>query len=175
MAEQFLGQIKIVPYSFAPYGWAMCNGQLLPISQYTALFSLLGTFYGGDGKSTFALPDFQGRVGRGQGQGPGLSYVYLGEEEGSEFITLTEQEIPSHVHRFKISTAAATSANPNAGTFALPDVDPRMRNLYGAGGGGFAAPGVLYPWGGGGPHENRQSFLTMQYIIALVGVYPSRG
>src|SRR4029078_1116152 len=112
MADPFVAEIRIFPFNFAPTGWAFCDGQLLPISQNTALFSLLGVTYGGDGKSTFALPDLQGRASMHPGQGPGLSDHFLGEEGGSETVTLLESEIPSHVHTMMASTQLGLENNP---------------------------------------------------------------
>src|SRR3954454_23530960 len=112
MSSPFVAEIRILPYNFAPTGWATCDGQLLPISQNTALFALLGTFYGGDGKSTFALPNLQDSAPMHQGQGPGLSERFLGEEGGEPFVTLIQSEMPVHVHTLGDSTKAATEAGP---------------------------------------------------------------
>src|SRR5687768_11161132 len=114
MTAPFLAEIQIYPYTFAPRGWAFCNGQLLPISQNTALFALLGTYYGGDGRSTFALPDIQSKVVVQPGQGPGLSQRFQGEEGGSEFITLLQSEMPAHAHALRVSPDDADLSNPLA-------------------------------------------------------------
>jgi microcystin-dependent protein len=172
MADPFVAEIRIFPFFFAPKGWAFCNGQLLPLSQNTALFSLLGTTYGGDGKSTFALPDMQGSAPMHPGQGPGLSLHDLGETGGSQTITLLETEIPAHSHSVNASGADASDPSPNAEQFAK-----------GAGVGYYAAPSAnfnqfnlaaLAPAGGSLPHNNMQPFLTLNFCIALQGVFPPR-
>src|SRR6266850_1674749 len=118
MADPFVAEIRIFPFNFPPTGWAFCDGQLLPLSQNTALFSLLGTTYGGDGKSTFALPDLQGRAPMHPGQGPGLSLHDLGETGGSETVTLLQSEIPSHAHTLRVNTNVAESPDPSGNSFA---------------------------------------------------------
>jgi microcystin-dependent protein len=179
MANPFLGQIALLPYNFAPLGWALCEGQLLPISQYTAVFSLLGTQFGGDGRTNFALPDLRGRAPIGQGQGPGLSVYNIGSAQGVEQVTLNTSTIPSHTHGFP---AFATTATTNAPSGALP------AEGKGAGRGTFAvntytAPGtavslaaaeVVPVTGGGAAHNNLQPYLTLNWCIALQGVFPSR-
>src|SRR3954470_11182229 len=165
MADPFVAEIRIFPFSFAPKGWAFCDGQLLPLSQNTALFSLLGTTYGGDGKSNFALPDLQGRAPMHPGQGPGLSLHDLGETGGSETVSLLESEIPSHSHAWKASNSDGISQSPEA-------------NLMAGGVGGvsmYAVPGALTnlsdnalaPAGGDQPHNNMQPYLTLSFCIAL--------
>lgn len=174
--DPFLGEIRAVPYNFAPYLWADCDGQLLPIQQYTALFSLLGTFYGGDGRSTFALPNFQGCVAIGQGQGPGLSDVVLGETGGVAAVELTASQIPAHSHDVHASSATATTGNPSGAVLAVPAVAPRLQHLYHATSNGATEDGsAVQPNGGNQPHENMQPYLTMRYVIAMNGVYPPRG
>ncbi len=177
--EPFLGQITLFPYNFAPVGWALCEGQLLPISQNAALFSLLGVQFGGDGKSNFALPDLRGRVPMGQGQGPGLSSYVVGNQQGVEQVTLTTATIPSHSHGFPTFAATATT---NAPSGALP------AQGHGTGRGAFAvntyaplgaavslAAGQVVPVTVGGlPHNNLQPYLTLNWCIAMQGVYPSR-
>ena len=172
MADPFVAEIRIFPFNFAPRGWAWCDGQLLPLSQNTALFSLLGTTYGGNGKSNFALPDLQGRAPMHPGQGPGLSLHDLGETGGSETVTLLESEIPSHSH-------GVTCAQSDA-TVRLPPGE------YPATGTGgilmYQAPGPLVqlngntvtPAGGDQPHNNMQPYLTFYFCIALQGVFPPR-
>ena len=171
MAEPFLAEIQIYPYTFPPRGWAFCNGQLLPISQNTALFALLGTMYGGDGKATFALPDIQGKVVVQPGQGPGLSDRFQGEEGGAEFITLLQSEMPAHAHALRVSPDDGDLSNPSASrTLARSQ-------------GGFAydaapstamAPQALAPAGGALPHNNMQPYLVLHFCIALQGVFPAR-
>jgi microcystin-dependent protein len=172
MADPFVAEIRIFPFNFAPKGWAWCDGQLLPLSQNTALFSLLGTTYGGNGKSNFALPDLQGRAPMHPGQGPGLSLHDLGETGGSETVTLLESEIPAHSHSLNASKVDATERVP---TGQLP--------ANGIGGiVAFAAPGALTqlspnglaPAGGDQPHNNLQPYLTFYFCIALQGVFPPR-
>ncbi len=175
MADPFLAEIRIFPFNFAPTGWAFCNGQLLPISQNTALFSLLGTFYGGDGKSTFALPDLQGSAPMQPGQGQGLSLRDLGEQSGVESITLLTSEIPVHTH-----TVMANSVPPpsNAG---VPDPSVSLARSSGAtvylnppANLGMMAPQTLALAGGGLPHNNMQPYLTLNFCIALQGIFPPR-
>jgi len=180
MSDQFVAEIRIFPFNFAPRGWALCNGQLLPISQNTALFSLLGTFYGGDGKSTFALPDMQGSVPMQSGQGPGLSERFLGEMSGSETVTLLQSEIPLHTHAAQVSTTDATTSS------AQGNVLGKSRYDDGQGTSGavstFSAqvattqlsPFALALAGGSLPHNNMQPYLTVNYCIALQGIFPAR-
>lgn len=167
MAEfPFVAEINLFPYNFCPRGWAWCDGQILPISQNTALFSLLGTTYGGDGRSTFALPNLNGRVAMHPGQGPGLSRRDLGEQGGVEAVTLLQSEIPAHAHTVQASPSAATSANPAT---AVPGTTEAA--LYHSTG---STDGTLQPAGGGQPHNNMQPYLTLYYAIALQGVFPPR-
>lgn len=169
----FLGQLLLVPYSFAPAGFAFCNGQLMSISQNTALFSLLGTNYGGNGQTTFALPDLRGRIPVGQGQGPGLSIYDLGQIAGEESVPITQLEFPSHNHSL---LGIPTPANVSQVAGAAPAGTGSL-NLYGQGIAQLPAnlhPMTLLPTGGSLPHENRMPFLTLNWIIALVGVFPAR-
>lgn len=174
MAEPFLGEIKIVGFNFAPRGWAKCEGQLLPISQNTALFSLLGTMYGGDGRTTFGLPDMRGRVGVGQGQGAGLSPYILGQELGQESHTLALAEMPAHTHEMAVSDQQATTSDPRNGVFAKPNVNPRMQNLYGGPATVDMEGDMIGATGNSESHQNRQPYLAVLFAIALQGVYPSR-
>jgi microcystin-dependent protein len=176
MADPFVAEIRIFPFNFAPKGWAWCDGQLLPLSQNTALFSLLGTTYGGNGKSNFALPDLQGRVPMHPGQGPGLSLHDLGETGGSETVTLLESEIPVHSHAVFASTNAADEEGTKQPVGATPGAQQGSNQLYTA----FANPAsfnaqALTPAGGDQPHNNLQPFLTCYFCIALQGVFPPRG
>jgi microcystin-dependent protein len=172
MADPFVAEIRIFPFNFAPKGWAFCNGQLLPISQNTALFSLLGTTYGGDGKSTFALPDLQGSAPMHPGQGPGLSNHDLGEVGGSETVTLLESEIPAHAHTLRASSddAELSAPSPNrvlarsSGGFAYASAQSLVP----------MASEALSPAGGDAPHNNMQPYLTFNFCIALQGVFPPR-
>jgi microcystin-dependent protein len=174
MADPFVAEIRIFPFNFAPKGWAWCDGQLLPLSQNTALFSLLGTTYGGNGKSNFALPDLQGRAPMHPGQGPGLSLHDLGETGGSETVTLLEGEIPVHSH--------SLNANPAPADTQLPAPTNAMARSFGAN--AYKVPPAatammgdqtISPAGGDQPHNNMQPYLTMFFNIALQGVFPPRG
>ena len=170
--DPFLAEVRIFPYNFAPKAWAFCNGQLLPISQNTALFALLGTFYGGDGKSTFALPDVQGCTVVDNGQGPGLSERLIGEQGGAEFITLLQSEIPVHTHNL-LGTGSQASTT-------IPPVDGCLAR--GVGGNPYVpgapnqlmAPQALAPTGGSLPHNNLMPYLVFNYCIALQGIFPPR-
>jgi microcystin-dependent protein len=180
MTSPFVAEIRIFPFNFAPKGWAFCNGQLMPISQNTALFSLLGTTYGGDGKSNFALPDLQGSVPLQQGQGPGLSLRDLGETGGEDNVTLLTTEMPAHRHFVNADTGQATASSP-------------VSNLYMAGhfddGGGHKGAVQIYTTqapadvmnvlslsivGSSFPHNNLMPYLTLNFCIALQGVFPAR-
>ena len=171
MADPFVAEIRIFPFNFAPKGWAWCDGQLLPLSQNTALFSLLGTTYGGNGKSNFALPDLQGRAPMHPGQGPGLSLHDLGETGGSETVTLLESEIPSHSHAMRASAVPADSPTPLGTLTATPNGD----NIYAPAADLVAmSPQCLVPAGGDMPHNNLMPYLTFYFCIALQGVFPPR-
>lgn len=171
MADPFVAEIRIFPFNFAPKGWAWCDGQLMPLSQNTALFSLLGTTYGGDGKSNFALPDLQGRAPMHPGQGPGLSLHDLGETGGSETVTLLESEIPSHNHTVTASEADGVEREPGGQLLATGIAISQ-----------YQVPGpltqlsqnALTPAGGDQPHNNLQPYLTFYFNIALQGVFPPR-
>jgi microcystin-dependent protein len=173
MADPFVAEIRIFPFNFAPKGWAWCDGQLMPISQNTALFSLLGTTYGGDGKSNFALPDLQGNAPMHPGQGPGLSLHDLGETGGSETVTLLESEIPAHSHALRVYT------QDPADTFAPNPAASLSRSNNGNVWGAAAnlvplSPNAIAPAGGDQPHNNMQPYLTFYFNIALQGVFPPR-
>ncbi len=173
MADPFVAEIRIFPFNFAPKGWAWCDGQLLPLSQNTALFSLLGTTYGGNGKSNFALPDLQGRASMHPGQGPGLSLHDLGETGGSETVTLLDSEIPSHSHSLR-----AVATDPGEDRIPGP-AEALARST-----GGFLydtaaslvsmSANALTPAGGDQPHNNLQPYVTFYFCIAMQGVYPPR-
>jgi microcystin-dependent protein len=177
MTEPFLGQIQSFGFNFAPFGWALCNGQILAISQNTALFSLLGTSYGGNGTSTFALPDLQGRVPVGMGSNGGVQY-FLGEMAGVETVQLLLNQMPSHNHSFGGTTSNANSVRPAAGaslaqvhhsggttpdSYYAPNTTPQPINIT-----------SLSTYGGGQPHTNVQPYLTINWCIALNGVFPAR-
>lgn len=184
MSNPFLGEIRMVGFNFAPYGWMFCSNQLLPVNQYEALYTLLGTTYGGDGVTTFALPDFRGRVPLNQGQGPGLTNRVLGQNGGTETVTLTLPQLPLHGHSPVANNidghvdAPATTAmparpvQPSGGNSATLYTDPTMA----------IAPadykpmqaGLLTPAGQSQSHDNLAPFLTVNFIIAVEGVFPSR-
>lgn len=174
MASPFVAEIRIFAGNFAPKGWAFCNGQILPISQNTALFSLLGTTYGGDGKSNFALPNLQGSAPMHQGQGPGLTLRDLGEAAGSDTVTLLLTETPAHSHAVTGATSIGTSTVPGPNSiWAASGVGRTPPPLY-----SNTAPNVgmagLSIAGGGLPHNNMQPFLGLTFIIALQGIFPAR-
>ncbi|MHB0969743.1 MAG: phage tail protein [Thermoanaerobaculia bacterium] len=169
MADPFVAEIRIFPFNFAPRGWAWCDGQLLPLSQNTALFSLLGTTYGGNGKSNFALPDLQGRAPMHPGQGNGLSLHDLGETGGSETVSLLESEIPAHSHTYR------GSLDDDDSTLPANQAPGQLSIVYGpAGSVTMMAPESLAPAGGDQPHNNLQPYLTFYFCIALQGVFPPR-
>ena len=175
MADPFVAEIRIFPFNFAPKGWAFCDGQILPLSQNTALFSLLGTTYGGDGKSNFALPNLQGNAPMHPGQGPGLSLHDLGETGGSQTVTLLISEMPLHPHSLMCqsqdpadqpapSPLRTFAASQNATAYAASNATPLVQ----------MAPQALTPTGGSQPHNNMQPYLTLNFCIALQGVFPPR-
>lgn len=173
MSDVFVGQISLFSFDFAPKRWAQCNGQLLAISQNQALFALLGTTFGGDGSTTFALPDLRGRVPIGYGASAQSGNVQMGQRGGAEAVTLTDATLPSHTHaltatsqvanrRIPTGRSLATDTSTNAEYYAIPgQVTP-------------LSPSAIGPTGGSQPHENRQPFLAVNYCIALMGIFPSR-
>jgi microcystin-dependent protein len=173
MANPFVAEIRIFPFNFAPTGWAFCDGQLLPISQNTALFSLLGTTYGGNGQSNFALPNMQGNAPMHPGQGPGLTLHDLGETGGSQYVTLLQSEIPAHTHSAGaqniplggvVTPSPTTSLNrPASGNLFTHTNQPVMM-----------APEAIAIAGGDQPHNNMMPYLTLNFCIALQGVFPPR-
>jgi microcystin-dependent protein len=173
VSDPFVAEIRIFPFNFAPKGWAFCDGQLLPISQNTALFSLLGTTYGGDGKSNFALPDLQGRAPMHPGQGPGLSLHDLGETGGTDTVTLLNAEMPAHQHGLLATGQPGEDAAPSPTEALGRSVGA---NLYQTSSANLVqlAPAALSTTGGSQPHNNLQPYLTLNFNIALQGVYPSR-
>jgi microcystin-dependent protein len=181
MSEPFIAEIRIVAFNFAPRGWAFCDGQLLPISQNTALFSLIGTTYGGDGRTTMALPNLRGRAPMHPGRGPGLTSRRLGEQLGTTTVTLTEAQIPSHTHQpWQVGAAVPTSPDPanrwpsrhvDAGSGSTPveqvyKDNPTLDATFNS--------AILATTGGSQAHDNMQPYLALNYVIALVGLYPSR-
>lgn len=170
MSDPFLGQITFFGFNFAPRGWAMCSGQILPIAQNTALFSLLGTTYGGNGQTTFALPDLRSRVPIHFGQGPGLSNYDLGQTAGAESVTLTQNSMPAHGHAAGVTQAPGTTTRPaskvpaTAGAAAYADASD----------GSTFNPTFVQNTGGNQPHNNLQPYLALNACIALEGIFPSR-
>jgi microcystin-dependent protein len=181
MSSPFVAEIRMFGFNFAPMGWAQCNGQLMPISQNTALFSLLGTFYGGDGKTTFALPDLQGAVPINQGQGAGLSERFLGEASGSEFVTLGTTEIPIHNHSFSVTTAVGNTTVSGGNQLAKPQAGNPVTGLTQGRYFSVAASNdvlnpatSILPAGSSLPHNNMMPYLAVNFCIALQGVFPPR-
>jgi microcystin-dependent protein len=169
MSEPFIAEIRIFAGNFSPRSWAFCNGQLLPISQNTALFSLVGTTYGGDGRTTMALPNMQGRVPMHPGRGPGLTSRRLGERGGEEVVTLSEAQIPSHTHSLGADNLAPDTTSPKNNLLSkrpiYTDDKSSLVNM---------ASQTVASNGGGQSHNNNQPYLALNYIIALQGIYPSR-
>lgn len=169
--QPFLGQLMLFPFGYAPKGWALCAGQIMSVSQNQALFSLLGTTFGGDGISTFALPDLRGRLAIGAGSGPGLQPYNLGQTGGAESVALIPTQMPAHTHSWKATNTAASSNDPTGnllgatGSYLPSPPDPASSSMN---------PNELQPSGGSQPHENRPPALTLNWCIALAGIFPSR-
>jgi microcystin-dependent protein len=179
MSQPFLGQITLFPYNFAPRGWANCQGQLLPISQNTALFSLLGTMYGGNGTTTFALPDLQGRAAVGQGPLVGGSTYDLGEQDGSESVALTTSTMAGHSHSVNATTGQGSTNAPAGALLATAALGPprasNRGNVYNpAAPNTGLVPASVVSAGSGQPHNNVQPSLVLRYCIAINGIFPSR-
>ena len=165
--DPFLGEIRLVAFNFAPKGWAICDGRLLPINQNQALFALLGTYYGGDGRTTFALPDLRGRVPLGAGQGAALSNYEIGSTGGTESVKLAVGQLPSHAHPVRANSGPSTTKEP-AGAY------PAKGGAYASAQNAKMNTAMLGKTGGGQPHENRQPYLALNYVIALQGIFPSQ-
>jgi microcystin-dependent protein len=179
MSTPFVAQIQIFPYTFAPRGWAFCNGQILSIAQNTALFSLLGTNFGGDGRANFGLPNLQGSVPIHQGQGPGLSLYDVGEIGGVASVTVSQAQMPAHAHQPSGTAILGTVSSPGSTANALfaepPGSARKPGSLYGpADGTTTLASSAVTAVGGGQPHNNLQPYLTLNFCIALQGVFPAR-
>lgn len=171
MSEPTIGEIRIFAGNFAPANWAFCHGQLLSISEYDALFSLIGTIYGGDGRSTFALPDLRGRLPMHQGTGTGLSTRVIGQKAGTETVTLTANQMPSHTHAALVSSETATTSTPGAAvTLGITDVDLYIAESPS----GFMSGTTISSAGGNQAHDNMQPYLALNFIISLYGLYPLR-
>jgi len=171
MSNPFLAEIRVMPFGFAPKGWAFCDGQLMPISQNTALFSLIGTFYGGNGTSNFALPNLGGCFTMGFGQGAGLSPRSLGEVDGESTVTLLASEMPAHSHNLMAGGTPA-STSPSGNVMAPTATGANVYHVPGPT--TLMAGSAISPAGGSLPHENRQPYLALSFCIALQGVYPAR-
>jgi microcystin-dependent protein len=178
MTEPFIGEIQLFGFNFNPRGWAFANGATLPIAQNTALFSLLGTMYGGNGQTTFQLPNLAGRVATNHGQGPGLSARSLGETFGTQSVTLLTSEIPAHNHGmvvFAQNDSSKRSHSPQSGNaLSVPSSPAATAFLPGSSAGTTFSPAMLRPNGSGAPHENQQPYLAVNFCIALQGIFPSR-
>jgi microcystin-dependent protein len=171
MSQPFIGEIRMFAGTFAPAGWALCQGQAMSISENDALFTLIGTTYGGDGQNTFNLPDLQGRIPLHHGQGAGLQNYIMGEAAGVESVTLTTNQIPTHTHAYTASTAAGTDNNPQGNVIA----DGPAQAFIEANPNNAMAPQAVMPAGGSQPHENRMPVLAVQFIISLYGIFPPGG
>jgi len=174
MSDQFLGEIRLVGFDFAPTGWSEAAGQILPISAYSALFSLLGTMYGGNGTSNFQLPNLQGNVAVGVGQAPGLTQYQQGETGGASAVTLLTSEVPTHTHTFQADNGRPATVK-DATNNAISKTS--SSNLIFAKPGGTLAQmnqGFLSPYGGNQPHNNMMPYLTLNWVIAMQGIYPAR-
>lgn len=171
MSEPFIAEIRMVGFNFAPRGWAFCDGQLLPIAQNTALFSLIGTIYGGDGRTTTALPDLRARSAMHTGSGPGLTPRQQGESGGQPAVALAESQLPAHDHALR-ATASPTATSPGGAALSATANGSRAYRIPGAT--APMAPQALASAGGGAPHNNRQPYLGVHFCIALQGLYPSR-
>lgn len=175
MSDQYVGEIRMFAGNFAPTGWALCNGQILPITQNTALFSLVGTYYGGDGKSTFGLPNLQGSMPLGQGQGTGLTARNMGDTGGSPTVTLLQSQIPSHSHTPQAATAGGTDS-PTNNVWGESKLGKTPLNLYAASSSSNVQMNALALGftGGNQPHNNMPPYTALSFIIALTGVFPPR-
>ena len=170
--QPFVGEIALVGFNFAPSGWATCSGQLMAIDQNQALFALIGTTFGGDGQSTFALPDLRGRRIVGVGQGPGLQPYVLGQLGGEEDVTLTVAQLPQHSHSANASSATGTSLTPSGNFWGSQTATALYSNAPTST--GNMAAGLIGSVGGGQPHDNMQPYLVMNYVISLFGIFPSQ-
>jgi microcystin-dependent protein len=177
MSDQFIGELRCFPFNFAPTQWAQAQGQIIAIQANTALFAVLGTYYGGNGTSNFALPDLQGNLVVCQGQGPGLSEYVIGEQGGSASITLLTGEMPAHNHRVLADAVNADVTTPIAGALARPKAGTSPGNFTNsaASAGVQLSPLTITPTSGGQPHDNVMPYLAMNWCIALQGIYPARG
>lgn len=171
MGQPYVGEIRMFAGTFAPVGWLMCDGSLQPISEYDTLFNLIGTTYGGDGQSTFGLPDLRGRVPVHQGQGGGLSVRVIGEMAGTESVTLTTQQIPSHQHALMAATTVGSKASPDGSVVAQ---SPQIKLYIEDSDDANMAPKAVGLTGGNQPHDNLMPYICINYIISLFGIFPSQ-
>lgn len=175
MSTPYVGEIRLLGCNFAPVGWQVCDGRLMSIAENDVLFTLIGTTYGGDGVTTFALPDLSGRLPLGQGQGPGLTNRVIGERAGTETVTLTTQQIPAHTHGVLAGTSAATTGTPGTGVIPGAVANQTMYVTNTAGAVPFTASGQsVGSVGGSQPHENCMPSLGLNYCISLFGIFPSQ-
>lgn len=174
MSAPFLGEIRMFGGNFAPRGWAFCDGQLISIAQNTALFSLLGTTYGGNGQTTFALPDLRGRVPLHPGQGPGLAPRTLGESSGTETVTLLATQMPAHTHGLNAFNGPGTAGSPTGAVIAAPVSGATLDKAFSASSNTAMSPASIGTAGGSQPHDNMPPYRCVNFIIALEGIYPSR-
>lgn len=174
MTTPYVGEIRLFGGTFAPLGWMFCDGALLPISEYDTLFNLIGTTYGGDGQSTFALPDLRGRVPMHQGKGPGLTQRVLGEKSGTETVTLVSSQLPIHTHAATANSGAGNSASPGNNVWAANSNTTALQFTASTASPASMNPAAISPVGGNQPHENRMPFVAVNYIISLFGIYPSQ-
>ncbi len=174
MSDPFVAEIRIFGCNYPPKNWAQCNGQLLPIAQNTALFSLLGTTYGGNGQTNFALPNLQGRAALNAGQGPGLSNYFLGDTSGQSSVSLQTAQMPAHNHLPAATASDGTSSSPSGNGFAVPSADRDAQaytdNILPV----QMSPSALSPTGGSQPHNNMMPYLVMNFCICLFGIFPAR-
>jgi len=172
MSDPFIGEIRMFAGNFAPNGWAFCWGQLQSISENDALFALIGTTYGGDGQTTFALPDLRGRIPVGQGQGPGLSNRIVGQQHGTEDVTLLSSQMPAHTHTLLASGTAATASSPAGAVLAAQSMDAVF--ISGTAPTAAMRADLVAPDGGNQAHDNMAPYLCLNFIIALFGIFPSQ-
>ena len=171
MSEPYIGEIRLVGFNFAPVGWALCDGQLVPIAENDALFSLIGTTYGGDGVNTFALPDFRGRIPMHQGTGSSGTTYTIGEQGGTETVTLTVNQIPAHAHPALAQSGAGNQAGPGGNLWASSSLNQYNSSAADSNMNALAITSM----GGSQPHDNMMPFLTINFIISLQGIFPSQG
>ncbi|MBC7586411.1 phage tail protein [Tardiphaga sp. vice352] len=173
MSDPFIGEIQAFAFGFVPKGWALCDGSLLPIQRYSTLFSLIGSLYGGNGTTTFALPNLVGRVAISQGQGPGLVDYAIGDVLGSSTVSVTQQEMPAHLHPMQVGTTAATNSTPGPTGGSNVAIDPSFNGFIAPPSNTTFATSAVVPAGGSQSHPNVQPTLAIAYCIALQGVFPS--